>query len=55
MHYIDVYIMTTNVYICDRIWENPPCSEIYEFLVSCIFDKLYPRANLDGSCASLWS
>ena len=35
--------------ICDRIWENPPCSEFYEILVSCIFDKLYPRANLPPS------
>ena len=32
--------------ICDRIWENPPCSEFYKIFVSCIFDKLYPRANL---------
>ena len=34
---------------CDRIWENPPCSEFYEILVSCIFDKLYHRANLPPS------
>ena len=35
--------------ICDRIWENPPCSKFYEILVSCIFDKLYPRVNLPPS------
>ena len=34
---------------CDRIWENPSCSEFYEILVSCIFDKLDPRANLSPS------
>ena len=33
----------------DCTWENPPCSEFYEILVSCIFDKLYPRANLPPS------
>ena len=22
--------------ICDRIWENPSCSESYEILVSCV-------------------
>ena len=36
-------------HICYRIWENPACSEFYEILVSCIFDKLYPRANLPPS------
>ena len=35
--------------MCDRIWENPPCSEFYEILASCIFDKLYPKANLPTS------
>ena len=30
---------------CDRIWENPVYNEIYDFLVSYIFDKLYHRAN----------
>ena len=36
-------------HICDCIWENPACSELYEILVSCIFEKLYPRANLPPS------
>ena len=37
------------VLICDHIWENLPCSEFYEGSVSCIFDKLYSRANLPPS------
>ena len=34
-------------YVCDHIWENPPCSNIYEILVSYIFDN--PRANSPAS------
>ena len=34
---------------CDCIWENPPCSEFYEIVVSYIFDKFYCRANLPPS------
>ena len=52
------YIYFNETFLCDRIWENPPCSEFYEILVSCTFDKLYPRANLPPSLklrASLWS
>ena len=37
------------VYNCDRIWENPAYREIHKFLVSCIFDKLYHRANSNSS------
>ena len=34
--------------ICDRIWENPACSEFYEILVSCIIDKLYPTSKSEA-------
>ena len=35
--------------ICDCTWENLLCNELHEILVSCIFDKLHPRANLPPS------
>ena len=38
-------LITMPTIICDRIWENPAYSEIYNFLVSYIFDKLFHRAN----------
>ena len=48
LHFYHVCNILTNHFalrlinhICDRIWENPACSEIYEFFVSYIFDKLY--------------
>ena len=41
--YTDTLNISKSIY--DRIWENLPCSEFYEILVSCVLDKLYPRAS----------
>ena len=50
-HIILILIIDEHIYMkCDRIWENMTCSKFYEILVSCIFDKLYRKANL---CTSL--
>ena len=40
---------TKRMHTNTTIWENPAYSEFYEILVSCIFDKLYHRANLPPS------
>ena len=33
-----VYVLFSRLLECDHICENPPCSEFYEIIVSCIFD-----------------
>ena len=38
---------------CDRIWQNPPCSEFYDILASYIFDKVYLSANSPASLGSI--